>query len=34
MSALTALESGWGGNITERMARRAEAWAANPEANA
>ena len=27
MSALQSLEQGWGGNIAERMARRAAAWA-------
>ena len=29
MDALRPLETAWGGTIAERMARRAEAWAAN-----
>ena len=28
MQALLPLEESWGGNIAQRMARRAEAWAA------
>ena len=31
MEALRPLETAWGGNIAERMARRAEAWAARGE---
>ncbi len=32
MEALLPLEQGWGGNIAERMARRADQWAAQPPA--
>jgi len=32
MAALRPLEEGWGGNIAERMARRAERWAARGDA--
>jgi len=34
MEALRPLETAWGGNISERMARRAEAWAARGAAPA